>query len=78
MKARDKGRMLDERTRLLEIEAGLQRAALTATFATWQQRRLLAVGSTVASWSWRLLAMPRVRWLVAASVLARLRGRRKR
>ena len=78
MKARDQQRMLDERARLLEIEAGLQRAALTATFANWHQRRLLTVGSTIASWSWRLLAVPRVRWLVAASVLARLRGRRKR
>jgi hypothetical protein len=78
MKFREKERMLNERARLLEIEADLQRAALTATFATWQQRRLLAVGSTIASWSWRLLAVPRIRWLVAASVLAKLRGRRKR
>ena len=78
MKFRDKERMLNERARLLEIEADLQRAALTATFAKWQQRRLLAVGSTIASWSWRLLAVPRIRWLVAASVLAKLRGRRKR
>ena len=78
MKFREKERMLNERARLLEIEADLQRAALTATFATWQQRRLLSVGSTIASWSWRLLAVPRIRWLVAASVLAKLRGRRKR
>lgn len=78
MKARDKARMLEERERLLQIEANLQRAALAATFAKWQQRRLLAVGSTIASWSWRLLAVPRIRWLVAASVLAKLRSRRKR
>ena len=77
MKPRDKARILEERMRLLEIEAGLQRAALAATFAKWHERRLLAVGSTVATWGWRLLSVPRIRWLVAATVLAKLRKRRK-
>jgi hypothetical protein len=77
MKAREQARLLAERERLLEIEAQLQRTALAATFTKWQEHRLLAVGSTLASWSWRLLSVPRVRWLVAGSILARLRKRRK-
>ena len=78
MKGRSSAAVLEERERLLQIEAGLQRATLAATFAKWQERRLLAVGSTLASWSWRLLAVPRIRWLVAGSVLAKFRGRSRR
>jgi len=77
MKSKDKARLLEERMQLLEVEAGLQRVALGATFAKWQERRLLAVGSTVVTWGWRLLAIPRIRWLVAATVLSKLRKRRK-
>jgi hypothetical protein len=77
MKPRDKARLLDGRMQLLEVEAGLQRAALSATFAKWQERRLLAVGSTVATWGWRLLSVPKIRWMVAAAVLAKFRKRRK-
>jgi hypothetical protein len=77
MKAREKAQMLDGRMRLLEIEAGVQRAALAATFAKWQERRLLAVGSTIATWGWKLMSVPRIRWLVAATVLAKLKKRRK-
>lgn len=75
--ALEKARELEERMRLLEVEAGVQRAALTATFAKWQERRLLAVGSTIATWGWKLMSIPRVRWLVAATVLAKLKKRRK-
>lgn len=77
-KARDKTRALEERARLLELEADLQRAALAATFAQLQERRLLAIGSTLATWGWRLFAMPKIRWLVAATVLNKLRGRHRK
>ena len=77
-KARDKARALEERGRLLEIEADLQRAALAVTFAQLQERRMLAWGSTLATWGWRVFSMPKVRWLVAASVLNRLRSRYRR
>jgi hypothetical protein len=76
--ARESERRLEERERLLAIEADLQRATLAATFRKWEDRKLLAVGSTVAGWAWRLLAVPKVRWLVAATVLSRLRGGRRR
>lgn len=75
--ARARFQSLDERERLLAIEAGLQRATLAATFQKWQERKLLAAGATLASWGWKLLAVPKVRWLVAASILAKLRSRRR-
>jgi hypothetical protein len=68
-------RALEERARLLEMEATLQRATLAATFEKWQERRLLALAASVASLGWRLMAMPKVRWLVAAGILSRLKGR---
>lgn len=69
-----------ERIRLLEMEATLQRAALGVTFSNWEKRRALAWGSTLAQWGYRLFATasPRLRWMVAASLLSRLRRRRSR
>lgn len=77
MKSREAAWLLEERKQLLEIEAGLQRTALAATFTKWQERRMLTIGAAVATWSWRLLSRPRIRWLIAATVLASLRRRRK-
>ena len=66
------------RIRLLEMEASLQRAALAVTFEKWEKRRALVWGSTVARWGWQLLAIPRLRWMVAVNLLSRLRRRRSR
>lgn len=77
MSRAERARRLEERARLLAMEADLQRATLAATFRKWQDRKLLAVGSTVATWAWKLLAVPKIRWLVVATVLSRLRGRRR-
>ena len=77
MKWDEQAKRLDDRERLLAMEADLQRATLGATLRRWQEHKLLTIGSTVASWGWRLLSVPKVRWLVAASVLSRLRGRRR-
>jgi hypothetical protein len=68
-------RALEERARLLEIEAHLQRATLAATIEKWQERRLLGLATSVASLGWRLMSVPKVRWLVAAGILSRLKGR---
>jgi len=70
-------RAIEERERLLVLEAGLQRAALAASFAKWEDKKLLAIGSTLITWGWKLLAVPRVRWLVAAALLSKLRKRHK-
>ncbi len=77
MSSRERARKLDERERLLMMEADLQRATLAATFQKWQDRKLLAVGSTMVTWAWRLLAVPKIRWLLVATALSRLRGRRR-
>lgn len=78
MSRAERTRRLEERERLLAMEADLQRATLAATFRKWQDRKLLAAGSTIATWAWKLLSAPRVRWLVAATVLSRLRRGRRR
>ena len=69
----DEQRHAERRLLLLEAEAGVQRAALAATFASLEKRRALEWGGKAATWAYRLLATPRVRWLVAASVLSRLK-----
>jgi hypothetical protein len=76
MSLRTAQRLATERLQLLEMEAGLQRAALAATFASLEKRRALAWGGKVATWGFRLLATRKVRWLIAANVLSRLRRRR--
>jgi hypothetical protein len=63
----------EQRLRLLEAEASIQRAELAATLAGLEQRRALAWGGKVATWGWRVLSTPRVRWLIAANVLSRLK-----
>jgi hypothetical protein len=67
-----------ERIRLLEMEASLQRAALAVTFASWEKRRALAWGGTLAQLGWRILAAPRWRWFIAMRLLNRLKRRRSR
>jgi hypothetical protein len=68
-------RLSTERLRLLETEATLQRAALSATFAKLEQRRALAWGEKAATWGFRLLSQPKIRWLIASGILARLKRR---
>lgn len=70
--------LLEERLQLLELEAEAQRVALFATLATLEERRVLAWGSSLATLAARLLAIPRIRWLLLASLLARLRPGRRR
>jgi len=75
MSWREAERHAEERLKLLEIEAALQRAALSATFASWEKRRALAWGGKVAEWGFKALSTPRVRWLIAANVVSRLKRR---
>jgi hypothetical protein len=76
MSLRQSERIAEERLRLLEIEASLQRSELCDTFEKWEKRKALAWGARLAGWGFRLFAQPRVRWLVATTLLSRLRGRR--
>lgn len=71
-------RVAEERLKLLEVEASLQRVALAATFAKLEQRRALAWGGAVATWGLRILKNPQARWLIATGLLSRLRRKRAR
>jgi hypothetical protein len=75
MRGRHTEQLAAERMRLLEIEARLQRAELAATFDKWEKRKTLAWGRTLATWGFRMFARPRIRWLIATTLLSRMRGR---
>ena len=76
MSLRQAERLATERLRLLEVEASFQRSQLTDTFEKWEKRKALAWGVRIAGWGLRLFAQPRIRWLVATTLLSRLRRRR--
>lgn len=76
MKRKESEKLARERLQLLEMEAALQRASLAATLAKLEKRRALAWGGQAASWGARLLATPRVRWLLAAGLFSRLKRKR--
>jgi hypothetical protein len=78
MSLRHAERIAAERLRLLEMEALLQRTELAATFAKWESRKAMAWGATAAAWGLKLVAQPRIRWLLVTTLLARLKGRRGR
>jgi hypothetical protein len=76
MSFRQTEQIAQERLRLLELEASLQRAELADTFDQWEKRKALAWGAQLAGWGFKLFAQPRIRWLVATALLSRLRRRR--
>ena len=76
MSLRHAEQLAEERLRLLEMEATLQRLELSATFEKWEKRRVLAWGTRIAGLGYKLFAQPRIRWLIATTLLARLRSRR--
>lgn len=73
----DRARYIARRRELLELEAEVQRAALAATFARLEQRHGLAWAAGAARTALRVLTLPRVRWLLLAAVLRRLRSARR-
>jgi uncharacterized coiled-coil protein SlyX len=76
MSSRSSLAALEERLQLLEMEAAVQRASIAAAVASLSERRTLVWGATAARLGMRLLAIPRVRWLIFGSVLAKLQRRR--
>lgn len=70
-------RLAEERLLLLETRASLQRAELAATFEKWEKRKVLAWSARMAGWAFKLFAQPRLRWVVATTLLSRLRSRRE-
>lgn len=76
MSLRHAERAAEERLQLLELEASVQRSELADTFVQWEKRKALAWGARIAGWGFRLFAQPRIRWLIATTVLSRLRRHR--
>jgi len=64
------------RAELLELEAGVQRATLAATLSQWEQQKVLAYASSFGSMAMTLLRVPRIRWLIIGSVLAKIRKKK--
>ncbi len=73
MSARQRARYIARRQELLELEADVQRAELAATFARWEQRRVLTWVTGTGRLLLRALKSPRVRWLVIAAALRAFR-----
>jgi hypothetical protein len=78
MSWREAERLAVERMRLLEVEAALQRVSLAATFEKWEKRKALVWGSALAKWGFRLVAQPRVGWLLATTIISSLKRKRAR
>jgi hypothetical protein len=76
MSLRQAERLAAERLRLLELEAAFQRSELAHTFHGWEKRKALAWGARIAGWGFRLFAQPKIRLLVATTLLSRLKRRR--
>ncbi|MEJ1962463.1 MAG: hypothetical protein WDO56_13350 [Gammaproteobacteria bacterium] len=76
MSLRHAERLAEERLRVLETQASLQREELSATFEKWEKRKALAWGTRMAGWAFKLCAQPRLRWFIATAVLSRLQKRR--
>jgi hypothetical protein len=72
-----RARRIARRQELLELEAEVQRAALAATLARLEQRRALSWAAGAGRTVLRVLAMPRVRWLLLAAIVRRLRRARR-
>jgi hypothetical protein len=45
----ERAALLERRRQLLEVEAGVQRATLLATLATWKRRRTLLWGAALGT-----------------------------
>lgn len=71
-----RGARLARRLQLLELEAGVQRAALVATLEHWSRHPGVAAGSVLGSLGARLLRVPRLRWLLLATFLGRAEKQR--
>ena len=67
--------VIAQRLQVLEVEAALQRTALAATLAQWQERRALTWMTQAARVAGGMLATPTAKWLLTALLLRLVRGR---
>lgn len=76
MSLRHAERLAEHRLRLLEREASFQRSELADAFHELEKRKALAWGARIAGWGFKLFAQPKIRWLVATTLLSRLKRHR--
>ena len=69
---------LARRRELLELQAHVQRVTLAATLAEWEKKRSLEGLGQLARLGVKVLSTPRMRWLMLATVLRRLRRKLRR
>jgi len=67
---------IHRRAALLELEAELQRATLAATLKQWEQKKMLAYATSAGTLAMTLLRVPKIRWLLVGSLLARIRKKK--
>jgi hypothetical protein len=65
-----------KRAELLELEAEVQRATLVATLKQWEQHKALTYAAGIGSVAMNLIRVPRIRWLIIGSVLAKIRKKK--
>jgi hypothetical protein len=73
-----RARYLARRQELLELEAEMQRTALAATLARWEQRRALGWAAGAGRTLFHILANRRIGWLVLAAVLRGLKSKQSK
>jgi hypothetical protein len=66
------------RAELLELEAQVQRATLAATLKQWEQKKMLTYATGVGSVALSLLRVPKIRWLLLGSVIAKIRKKKEK
>jgi hypothetical protein len=67
--------VIEQRLKVLEIEAAMQRTTLAATFSQWHQPRALTWAVEAAKFAGGMLKTPTARWLLTALVMRLIRGR---
>jgi len=73
MRLKDEARRIAQRRKLLELEAQIQRATLASTLRTWEHSRALSWAAGAGSMALRLFAAPKLKWMLAAGLLSKLR-----
>jgi hypothetical protein len=76
--SRQRAAELARRRELLELQAHVQRVTLAATLAEWEKKRALEWLGQLARLGVKVFSTPRMRWLMLAAVLRRLRRKLRR
>jgi hypothetical protein len=67
--------VIEQRLKVLEVEAAMQRTTLAATFSQWHQPRTLTWAVEAAKFAGGMLKTPTARWVLTALLMRLIRGR---